>query len=299
MTALTASARWDGGFSYVGNEAVRAFGLTPIEGDIGFSLRSGRQPVSPGEVVLGAETAKSLGVHLGDRVEVAPGANAADAASVTVVGIALFPDDGDGSFTGAIGYFGPAFAEHATAPDLFEASQIVVRLAPGLDVDQAAASLNDDYPDSVSGESLPAPPGEVANLAGVRSLPIWLAAFVALLGVASLGHVLVTTLWRRKRELATLRSLGLTPRQTVACIVWQAVTIALVGLVIGIPLGLIAGNGAWFAITDPIGVATDVDRPELIYAATGCLALMVAAVVALLPGWRAAHLPLAEALHVE
>jgi ABC-type antimicrobial peptide transport system permease subunit len=81
--------------------------------------------------------------------------------------------------------------------------------------------------------------------------------------------------------------------------VWQAVTIALVGLVIGIPLGLIAGNGAWFAITDPIGVATDVDRPELIYAATGCLALVVAAVVALLPGWRAAHLPLAEALHVE
>ena len=198
----------------------------------------------------------------------------------------------------AVGYFGEAFAEHAIAPDLFEASQLVVRLAPGLDIDDVAASLDEEYADSVSGESLPARPGEVANLAGVRSLPLWLAAFVAVLGIASLGHVLLTTLWRRKRELATLRSVGLTPRQTLACIMWQAATITVVGLVIGVPLGLVAGDAAWSAIADPIGVATDIDRPVLVYAATACVALAVAAVVALLPGWNG-RLPLAGTLRVE
>ena len=111
--------------------------------------------------------------------------------------------------------------------------------------------------------------------------------------------MLLTTLGRRQRELATLRSLGLTPRQTLWCIVWQAATIALVGLLIGVPLGLIAGDAAWFAVADPIGVATDTNRPLLVYAATACLALLAAVVVALLPGWRAARLRLGDALRAD
>jgi ABC-type lipoprotein release transport system permease subunit len=296
---LAAVARWDAGYSFVDDVGLRAYGLNPLQGDIGFSLRSGRQPVSPGEIVLGPDIAERLGVGLGDPVAVAPEPGSDDAATVVVVGTALFPDDADGSFAEAVGFFGEAFAEHAIAPDLFEASQLVVRLAPGLDVDDVAAALDLEYTGSVSGESLPARPGEVANLAGVRSLPLWLAAFVAVLGIASLGHVLLTTLWRRKRELATLRSVGLTPRQTLGCIMWQSATITVVGLVIGVPLGLVVGDAAWAAIADPIGVATDIDRPMLVYAATACVALAVAAVVALLPGWRAARLPLAGALRVE
>jgi hypothetical protein len=256
--------------------------------------------VSPGEVVLGPDTADRLGVHLGARIRVAADSNDPDPASVIVVGIALFPDDGDGSFTDSVGYFGPAFAEHAIVPDLFEASQLVVQVAPGLDVDAVASSLNEEYPDSASsGENLPAPPGEVANLSGIRSLPRWLATFVALLGIASLGHVLLTTSWRRRTELATLRSLGLTPRQTLSCIVWQAVTITLVGLVIGVPLGIAAGDAAWFVVADPIGIATDASRPLLAFGTTGLAALAVAALVALVPGWRASRPRPAESLRAE
>ena len=102
----------------------------------------------------------------------------------------------------------------------------------------------------MSAESVPAPPGSVANLLGLRGLPWWLAAFAVALGLGSLAHVLATTLGRRRHELATLRSLGLTPRQMVGCIVWQAVTIAAAGLVIGVSLGLIAGRAAWWAVAD-------------------------------------------------
>lgn len=139
----------------------------------------------------------------------------------------------------------------------------------------------------------------MANLGGVRSLPRWLAAFVALLGVASLGHILLTTLRRSPARGGHAQGLGLTRSQVLGCIIWQATTIALVGLVIGVPLGLIAGEAAWFAVADPIGVATDVDRPFPAYAATVCVALVGAATVALLPGWRAARLGLTDALRAE
>ena len=134
---------------------------------------------------------------------------------------------------------------------------MVVRLAPGLDVDTIASDPRRGLPGVSGRERASRPPPEVANLGSVRSLPLWLAAFVVVLGMASLIHVLVTTVWRRRDDLATLRILGLTPRQVLGCIVWQATTITVVGLVVGIPLGLIAGDAAWFAITDPIGVATD------------------------------------------
>jgi hypothetical protein len=297
---MAAVARWDAGFSYVDGDGLSAYGLAPLKGDLGFSLRSGRQPVSPGEVVLGPETASRLGVQLGEQIDVAPESNAAEPASVIVVGTALFPDDGEGSFTDGIGYLGPAFQEHAIVPDLFEASQIVVRVMPGLDLDDLTGTLNDEYSQPASsGENLPLPPDEVANLSNIRSLPRWLAAFVAFLGIASLGHVLLTTLVRRRAELATLRGLGLTPGQVRSCFVGQALTITLVGLLIGVPLGIAAGSGAWFVVADPIGIATDASRPLLAVSMTGVAALVIAALVALIPGWRASRLRPAESLRTE
>ncbi len=295
---LTAVARWDAGFSYVEGEGIRAFGLDPVAGDIGFSLRSGRQPATPAEVVLGPDTADRLGARLGDPVRVAMDSTGNSRSSVVVVGTALFPDDGAGSFGDAIGYFGAAFEEHSIVPDAFEANQLVVKVAPGLDVDDVGVSLDAEYPESVSDESVPAQPGPVANLSSVRSLPPWLAAFVALLGIASLGHVLLTTLWRRRLELGTLRSLGLTPRQAFLCVVWQALAVTLLGLVIGVPLGLALGRQAWFAVANPINVATDVAWPHALFGSAIVVALAVAALVAAVPGLSAARLRVAEALRV-
>jgi ABC-type antimicrobial peptide transport system permease subunit len=81
--------------------------------------------------------------------------------------------------------------------------------------------------------------------------------------------------------------------------VWQALTITLVGLVIGVPLGIAAGGAAWFVVADPIGVATDASQPLLALGTTGVAALVVGALVALWPGWRASRLPPAESLRAE
>jgi putative ABC transport system permease protein len=295
---LAGVARWDSGFSYVNGEGIRAFGLTPLRGDVGFSLRSGDQPSRVDEIVLGPATAERLAVTIGDRVGVAAGPDG-NPATAHVVGIALFPEIDDGNLTDGIGYYRSAFAARAAVPDLFEAFQLVVRVAPGQVRDDITASLNDRFPGSVSAESVPSPPGGVGNLLGLRGLPWWLAAFVVALGLGSLAHVLATTLGRRRHELATLRSLGLTPRQTVGCIVWQAVTIAAVGLALGVPLGLIAGRAAWWAVANPIGVRTDFSRPVTGVIAVCAGALIAATLLAIPLGRQANRRPSARAFRVE
>jgi putative ABC transport system permease protein len=295
---FTDVARWDSGFSYVNGDGTRAFGLTPLRGEVGYTLRSGQQPAAADEIVLGPDTAEQLGLTIGDSVTVASGLTA-DSAAARVVGIALFPEIDDGDLTDGVGYLGQAFAAHATVPDLFEASQVVVTVAPGHDLDDVTTHMNQRYPESVSDESIPALPSSIGNLDGVRRLPQWIAAFVVALGLASLTHGLTATRRRRRHDLATMRSLGLSPSQTVSCIAWQALTIGVVGLIVGIPIGLIAGRVAWWAVADPIGVRADANRPGIGLIVVSVAALVSAALLAIPTGWQASRATPAQGLRAE
>lgn len=291
-------ARWDSGFSLVDGSGVRAFGLTPRRGQPGYALRSGRQPAAVDEVVLGPTTAAALSVEPGDSVQVAADSTKAPA-SVRVVGIALFPEIDEGDLTDGVGFFGSGFADNATIADLFEAFKVVVSPAPGNDIDDVAAALAARYPDAVSDESAPSRPAGVANLSGVRRVPAAIAVFVAVIGLVSLAHVLASTARRRRRDLATLRCLGLTPRQTGACVVWQSLTIGAIGLVVGIPLGVVVGRLAWFATTNPIGVKPDIDRP-IVAVLTLCAVTLAGALLIATPiAWRAGRAMPARALRAE
>jgi hypothetical protein len=291
-------ARWDSGFSFVNDQGFRAYGIDPVRGDGGFSLRSGRQPTSPDDIVLGREAAERLGVEVGDTVEVVAGEDG-EPASAQVVGIALFPEIDEGNFTEAVGYFGGAFEQHAVVPDAFEASQLVVRVRDGEDLAAVQSSVEERYPDSFSAESFPTPPRTIGNVNGLRGLPRWLAAFVMALGVASIVHILATTMRRRRHELATLRGLGFTRAQVARCLVAQAVAVGVVGLVVGVPLGFIAGRATWTAVSDSIGVTPGVVSPWLGIGLVCAGALVVAALVGVPFGRWAARLTPAAALRTE
>jgi hypothetical protein len=85
----------------------------------------------------------------------------------------------------------------------------------------------------------------------------------------------------------------------VGCIVWQSVTIAAAALAIGVPLGLIAGRAAWWAVADPIGVRTDASRPVVGVIAVCAAALVAAALLAIPVGRQANRRPCAASLRVE
>jgi ABC-type lipoprotein release transport system permease subunit len=139
----------------------------------------------------------------------------------------------------------------------------------------------------------------VLLLQNVRNLPRALAAFLALLGIAALGHALVTTVRRRRHDLAVLRAMGLRPRQSAACIFWQAMTVAVVALAIGIPLGIIIGRVSWrwVANSTPLLYVPPLAALAILIAIPAAIAL--ANVLAAYPARRAAGVRPAEVLRTE
>ena len=124
---------------------------------------------------------------------------------------------------------------------------VLLRLRAGADVDaqiERLSALGIEYVES------PGPPDAVEGLGNIRTLPIALALFFALIAVATVAHALVTTVRRRKHDLAVLRSMGLTRRDSRLAIVWQSTLLAIVGVVVGVPLGIVVGRALWRQIAD-------------------------------------------------
>lgn len=78
------------------------------------------------------------------------------------------------------------------------------------------------------------------------------------LGVAAtLAHVLVTAIGRRRRELAILKALGFDRGQVRATVPWHATSFVAVALVVGVPLGAAAGRWVWRMFADNLGIAAE------------------------------------------
>jgi ABC-type lipoprotein release transport system permease subunit len=106
----------------------------------------------------------------------------------------------------------------------------------------AISSLKQQFPGTV----LPAvPPPEVRDLSGVSGLPLILAFVLMLLASGIIAHTLLTSVRRRRRDLAILKTLGFVTSQVRATVAWQATALACAGLIVGVPLGLLAGRWAW------------------------------------------------------
>lgn len=226
----------------------------------------------------------------GDGVEIS---GPAGRGRYRVVGRAVLPSIGrdripvaDGAvFTGA----GIGQLTSNEDPDRYE--RFLVTFAAGRE-DEVTARLFPDAVDLRRTEepgTLPVPPPEVRKLEEVKRLPQVLAVFLALLAMVAIGHAIVTTVQRRRRDLSILKTLGFTRRQLAATIAWQASTPVVVGLVVGVPLGIIAGHWIWTRIAEGLGVALDNSVPVLALALMVPIALLVANLVAALPGLAAAR----------
>ena len=90
------------------------------------------------------------------------------------------------------------------------------------------------------------PAEDVVNLQSVDRLPLLLAALIVLLGVMTLGNTLVTSVRRRRRDLAVLKTIGFVRPQVAAVVAWQATSFALLALLVGLPVGIVGvvGPGA-------------------------------------------------------
>jgi predicted lysophospholipase L1 biosynthesis ABC-type transport system permease subunit len=94
---------------------------------------------------------------------------------------------------------------------------------------------------------------------------------------------------RRRPDLAVLRALGL-PRRRLGSIVHWQVTFAVVAvLVVAVPLGVALGTVLYRTFPDQMGAATTTEVPWATIAAAAAGLLVLANLIVVVPGRRAAR----------
>jgi len=145
----------------------------------------------------------------------------------------------------------------------------------------------------------PPSPAEVINFGQVGQLPLVLGGSFGVLALLTITHLLITSVRRRRRDIAVLRAVGFSRRQVRAAVAWQSATLMAVSLAVGVPAGLIAGRQIWLLLTRQLGVLPAVDLPAVTLALLVVAAVPVAVAIAAWPGEAAARISPALALRAE
>ncbi len=134
-------------------------------------------------------------------------------------------------------------------------------------------------------------PAEIVNYRSTGATPVVLAGTLAVGVIVALGLTLTASVRRRRRDLAILKTLGFTRGQLAAALAWQASITAAVGAVVGVPLGVAAGRWLWTLFAQEIYAVPEPTVPlsSLILIVLG--SLVIANVVAAVPGRIAANTP--------
>jgi ABC-type antimicrobial peptide transport system permease subunit len=285
-----------------GQVSVESFTYTGVSGKrIPVVLTAGRMPTSASEIVLGPTTAKAMHAAIGGTIRLAGGPMLR---TFTVTGTGFVPPGPHNSYDDGAWLTSAGFAR------LFHGAEIaykfhlaVVSLRPGADVAAANRRLTATAAKVKGGQGIAfevsAPPTLITAIKEVAVLPLALAAFLALLAVAAIGYALSLAVRRRRHELAVLRALGLTRRQSRLVMVTQATVLAVIGLAFGIPLGVAAGRTLWRAATGMAPLAYHTPSALWALVLIAPVALVVANLLAGWPGQRAARLRTAEILRTE
>jgi hypothetical protein len=225
--------------------------------------------------------------------------------TMRVVGRAVFPFFGQGEVTPTGLGEGAALLDPGPNPDGFNFFLVgmvhgpteqdnIARLTANLEGAGLCASGQ-----QACGAVTAQRPADVNNYARIKSTPLVLAGVLALLAVATVAHLLVTSVRRRRRDLAVLKTLGFVRRQVSAAVAWQATIVVALALLVGLPLGVAVGRGAWLFFATRLGVASDPQLPLLGVLLFIPATLVIANAVAAVPGWVAGRLRPALVLRTE
>lgn len=258
--------------------------LESVKGEIGPTLLSGRLPASGDEIAINAAEAADRDIQEGNEVEATMRKTTE---RLKVVGR-------------LVGTAFPGFVvTPATAASLgarsFDELGIILRIAAGTDEKTLEKDLRTSFAEVYS----PTPPPLVNNLTGVKQFPYLVAVFLAVLAIAAVGHLLITGVKRRSRDLAILKVIGFRRRQLRETVVIQGVIVAALGVAIGLPLGIALGRTSWSIVASGLHIVEDPTFPVAPLLLLPPLAVALAIVLALAPARRAAELSPALVLRSE
>ena len=285
----------------IGGDTVSAWTYDPLVGSLRRVTTSGRLPDGPDEATLGTQTAAAIGAGVGDSVE-------ANGHALKVVGVGFLPEQpGHSAYDQGL-WVTPETMDRLQVAEIDD-REVLADFGVPIHFPATVEELSGADPQSKAlaaalgplgvGTQPATPPSAMTNLGSVRGLPLALGIFLVVLAIGALAHTLVTSVSRRRRDLAVLRALGTTPGQTRTMVAAHATTVGVVGLVIGIPLGLVAGRQLWRWVATSVPFLYVGPIAGLAALAAVPVALLIANVVAAGPGRSAALIRPAEELRSE
>jgi hypothetical protein len=281
----------------VDHVTVGAIAGDPVKGPLLLSVVSGRVPEAAGEIALGATTMRAVGATLGSSVRVTiplPTGNSRSG-TFTVVGQVAFPVLGQvvGLGTGSV-FTVAGFLKTACPPGQSHArcvlaatsngGGLLVGVAPGPAGDEVVGHYLRTLGFDASRGAVPA---SLINFGQAVDFPVIFGVMLAAFGVATLLHLLVVSVARRRREVGLLKVVGFVNRQVAASVGWQATTLGLVGLVVGVPVGIAVGEVVWRSFASALGVVPVAVVPTWTVVAVAAGVLAVANLVAVGPALAA------------
>jgi hypothetical protein len=293
----------------VNDVSVRAIATTAVRGPTLLSAVKGRLPRDAGEIALGVSTLHRAGDHIGMSVGVTvtdPG-GARRSARFRVVGLVAFPADfstgglGTGAALTTAGYVGTACppGPHQQACQRSvqqgEQSLLLVRTAAGHGT-ATLTRLARQYPGEVY---RPQVPEALVNFGESANFPLMLGVILVLCGTAALAYQLVASVTRRRLESALLMALGFVRRQAATVVFCQASAVAAIGVIVGVPLGVAAGQAIWRVFALNIGMVAVPVVPAWDLVALAAGVLVAANALAVIPAVAASRSRIALVLRTE
>lgn len=235
-------------------------------GPVLLSTADGEFPATDHEIALGSSTMRQVHAHIGSVVQVGAvsPSGVARAGSFRVVSRVSPPADvgtgglGSGAamtFHGYTNLLCPPGPEQSRCLNQFDAQMSPAVLAGAVSGRSGSAALHHYLTAYQSwGAKRPVIPTSLINFGQAVNFPLILDVVLAFFGAATLVHLLVVSVARRRREVGLFKALGFVNRQVAGVVCWQASTVALVGIILGVPLGVVAGKAAWNAFAVNLGV---------------------------------------------
>jgi predicted lysophospholipase L1 biosynthesis ABC-type transport system permease subunit len=303
----------------IDGQLIPVLGVQRQAGSVQPPTISGKPLTSGNQIELGTQTLAQLGKKAGDSVQIGTGATAR---RVTITGTVTLPSFGlatadhvslgrgamlpIATLAAAVGHGNGQAGGPAAVGAVFP-SAVAINLVPGTTRAQRDGLVNRIVaanPSGIPGYTYQltrdeAQASAVVNADHLRGQPLALALGIAAAAAISLALTVLGLVRRRRRELALLKTLGMTRSQVRAVIAWQTTLTLVIAAVIGGPLGVVAGRWAWRAFAGSLGVAPVTEVPVLVI--VGLLAALVLAgnLLAALPAALAARIQPAVTLRAE
>ena len=258
---------------------------------LGYMLVSGRWFSGPGEVLAEKALLRDANLKVGDTFTATANGKpvqlhvVGEVFDVSNLGHELFMD-----------WSTLAEVSPESSPEVY-----YVTLTPGANVAAYIRRVAAAEPDFI--DVRPNDTGLIGPVKIIDSVLVILAIVIALIAVGGVFNTLLLNTRERVRDTATLKAVGMSPREVMVMVAASAGLLALIGGLVATPLGVVMNR----LLLDVVNSSAGNDTPPIGYAAFNPLELLVilllgvavSMLAAMIPGRWAARTNVVEVLHAE